>query len=61
MILILFLQGVDPNIAVFFATHFLIHHSFLDFLYMGFPAIRGNYLSGRRNILFPLTCDTVTL
>jgi len=30
MILILFLQGVDPNIAVFFATHFLICHSFLD-------------------------------
>ena len=25
-----FLQGVDPNIAVFFATHFLICHSFLD-------------------------------
>ena len=30
MILTLFLQGVDPNIAVFFATHFLICHSFLD-------------------------------
>jgi hypothetical protein len=25
-----FLQGVDPNIAVFFDTHFLICHSFLD-------------------------------
>jgi len=37
-------------------THFSICHSFLDYRYIGFPAIRGNRLSGRtlNNILFQI-------
>ena len=38
--------------GISFTTHFLICHSFLDFLYIGVSRHRGNYLSGRRNILF---------
>jgi hypothetical protein len=52
MILTFFYRELSPITMPFFITHFLIHHSFLDFLYIGFPAIRGNYLSGQQKFLF---------
>ena len=55
MILILFLQGVYPNIAVFFATHFSICHSFLDSLYMAFSRHSGKLFV--RPTKYPLPFD----
>jgi len=51
---------MSPFTMPFFITGFLICHSFLDFLYMGFSSHSGKLFVRSEKYPLPLlTCDTV--